>query len=363
MLNTRNTKAFILRLIASKKSINFDIKAAKKVLFLRYDRIGDMVITTPVFRELKQAYPDINVTVLASKINKDILLNNPYVDKIIINNKRNFFGDLLTLFKLRREKYDACIEFDHSVIPHAIIRLKIINPKKVISVKKDGRYGVDGSELSFYDFYTEKPKKNHFRDIWLGTLKPFDIRANKNNYDLFIPDEFEYQAKNFLNQFASKFLIGINLEGAARGKKININELYEICKALYKNDKNIQIIILSTPKNYQSTNKKIIKMSLNYVVMGYKTNNILMVGALIKQLDFIITPDTSIVHIASTFNKPIVTIHENNQDSYQLFAPISDLNKTVFSKSIDSLRGFSLDLLFSYCVDLINIIKKEDYGK
>ena len=53
--------------------------------------------------------------------------------------------------------------------------------------------------------------------------------------------------------------------------------------------------------------------------------------ALIKNLDIIITPDTSISHIASAFNKPIVSIHENNLNSYKLFTPTSSLSKTVFA--------------------------------
>ncbi|MDB3892698.1 hypothetical protein N9345_00740 [Candidatus Thioglobus sp.] len=127
---SRRIKAFILRELASKKPNDFDIHNAKNVLFLRYDRIGDMVITTPVFRELKIAYPHISITVLASKVNQNVLLNNPYIDNIVTNHKNNLLSDLPSLLKLRKQKFDVYIEFDHSVIPHAIIRLKIINPKK-----------------------------------------------------------------------------------------------------------------------------------------------------------------------------------------------------------------------------------------
>ena len=82
---SRQIKAFILRKLTSKKPNDFDIHKSKNVLFLRYDRIGDMVITTPVFRELKIVYPHINITVLASTANQDVLTNNPYIDKIYTN--------------------------------------------------------------------------------------------------------------------------------------------------------------------------------------------------------------------------------------------------------------------------------------
>ena len=47
-------KAYLLRKLTKKHSVDFDIQDMLKVFyFLRYDRIGDMIITTSVFRELK----------------------------------------------------------------------------------------------------------------------------------------------------------------------------------------------------------------------------------------------------------------------------------------------------------------------
>jgi len=349
-------KAFLLRLLTYKKITVFNINQAKRVLFFRYDRIGDMVISTAVFRELKVAYPKLKIIVLASKVNKGVLSNNPYVDEIIINNKNNIFGDLLSLIKLRKQKIDVCVEFDHSVVPHAILRLKIINPKKIISVNKNGRYGVAGIELLLYDFYTEKPKNTHSRDIWLNTLTPFDIKPKSNTYDLFISDKQDMFAKNFLQNFSSNCIIGINLEGAVEGKKIQYSELQKICKALGK--ESIEIIIISHPRKLKTISKLIEKMNIKYVFPSYKTSSILDLAALIKNLDLIITPDTSISHIASAFNKPIITIHENNKDSYKMFSPTSTLSKTFFSKEKDNLQGYDVQALIKHTSHLINKIIK-----
>jgi len=351
-------KAFFLKKITSRSSSDFDLHSSSSVLFFRYDRIGDMVISTPVFRELKKAKPNIKIFVLASKINRVVLEDNPYVDDVFINNKNNFFSDLLILLKLRKLNLDVCIEFDHSVIPHAIFRLKIIKPKKIISVLKDGRYGVKGAELKMYDLYSEKKDNMHFRDVWLETIKPLGINPTSNYYDLFTSKNQDKIAANFLFKYSNKVKIGFNLEGAVKGKKIKDVELEIICKKLKNNCEDIQIILLAAPQNLKRVKLLEEKMNLDYVIKSYKTNSILEVSALIKNLDMIITPDTSISHIASTFNKPIITIHENNQNSYKLFAPTSDINRTVFSKSKDSLDGFSLDLLLKYCFELIDLLKK-----
>ena len=354
MFSSRQIKAYFIRFLTRKKTTIFEIKNTRNILFLRYDRIGDMVITTPVFRELKLAYPEINISVLASKLNRGVLVNNPYVDKIYTNHKNNLLGDLPTLLKLRKMKFDVCVEFDHSVIPHAIIRLRIIKPKKVISVFKEGRYGLQGKELEIYDYYTEKPKNSHFRDIWLNTLNPFNVQPESKKYDLFCSDQQKKKAIDFLLQFQDKIIIGINLEGAIKGKRITSDKLQAICRGLYQANKDVQIVLLSSPKTYEDIIRLSKNMGLPYVFSSYKTESIIDVAALIQNLQLIITPDTSIVHIASAFNVPIVSIHENNNDSYQLFAPKSQYSKTVFAQSVKGIDEYSINELTRYSDELIS---------
>jgi len=351
----KKLKAILLKYFTCKKRSTFDLSKTKKIIFLRYDRIGDMIITTPVFRELKLSFPNIEISVLASKANQNILKNNPYINHIYTNHKNDFFNDFFTLLKLRKENFDVAIEFDHSVIPHAIFRLKMINPKKIISVHKDGRYGVKGNELYMYDVFTPKDQYSHFKDIWLNTIKPFGVTCKSSKYDIFYTKEQKEEAKCFISSFKNKIKIGINLEGAVKGKQIKENELFQICKKIHQKYDDVKIIILSTPNKKQLVDDIISTMNFDFVISSYITKSILDVAALIDNLDLIITPDTSIVHIASTFNKPVITIHENNQDSFRLFAPTSDLSKTVFAKSKNGLEDYNVDDIVKYSLAFIKI--------
>ena len=265
----------------------------------------------------------------------------------------------MKLLMLRKKNFDVCIEFDHSVVPHAIIRLKIIKPKIIISVFKDGRYGVEGTELELYDFYTKNKKNIHSRDIWLETLTPFGVKPKSKKYDLFVSKSEMKIAKNFTNKIDKNFLIGINLKGAVKGKKINFSDLKKICEGIYLYDSTIKIIILSDPSDYESLTNTVTKLNYEYVIKSYKTNTIVDVAALISQLDLIITPDTSIAHVASTFDRPVITIHEKNFESYKFFSPKSKLSRTIFSGTKNSLEGFSVDSLLHYCFELMEIIKSK----
>ena len=358
MSDGKKIKAKLLKLLTKKHDVEFNLADAKKVLVLKYDRIGDMIVATPIFRELKKKYPDISISVLASKGNRDVIKYNPYIDNVHTNYKNSLLNDFLSLLKLRREKFDVCIELEHSVIPHAILRLKIINPKKVISIHKDGRYGIKGSELQLYDFYTKKNKEGHFGEIWLDTLSFFKIKPDSRKYDIFLSDKERNKAKEFVSSIDSKIKVGINLEGSFKEKQIQPEELKQICKGIYDNYSDIKIVILTTPNKSEKINKIISKMGFDFVIQSYATDTMLDVAALIEQLDLIITPDTSIVHVASAFDKPIVSIHENNKDSYRLWKPISTLSKTVFAKSSYGLFDYNVDQIIKYSLDFIR--KLED---
>lgn len=131
-----------------------DPREVNKVLFLKYDKIGDMVVCTPVFRVLKQAFPHVEINVLASSANKNIIKHNPYVNRIYTYSN-NWLKLLPLLLKLRKEKYDICFEFEASVVTRAILITKIVKPKFVASTyKRLGRYGIDPKKLRVYDFYT-----------------------------------------------------------------------------------------------------------------------------------------------------------------------------------------------------------------
>ena len=55
----------------------------KSILFLRYDgKIGDMIVNSLMFREIKKVYPDIKIGVVARGAAIDIIKNNPNVDEI-----------------------------------------------------------------------------------------------------------------------------------------------------------------------------------------------------------------------------------------------------------------------------------------
>ena len=79
-----------------------------KVLFIRQDRIGDVLVSTPIFTSLKNRYPNIILDILLSKNNYFVLDNEFFIRKRWMYNKKPW--DIISLLRnLREEKYDYVI--------------------------------------------------------------------------------------------------------------------------------------------------------------------------------------------------------------------------------------------------------------
>lgn len=79
-----------------------------RILISRPDRVGDVILSTPIPREIKKKYPDSFVAVLLRSYTKDVYLNNPFVDEIIIDDydkDKSLSGFVNQVNRLRKLKF------------------------------------------------------------------------------------------------------------------------------------------------------------------------------------------------------------------------------------------------------------------
>jgi len=182
-------------------------------------KIGDMVVCSPILREIKLAHPNSDLRVIASEVNKEIALANPYIDRVYIY--KNQWQKLLPLLlSLRKLNFDVAIELEAKVISRVMIMLKLIKPNCVLAVSKtEGRYGMDPQAVLPYDYYTN-PDLKHQRDTCLDILRLLKINCKDKSYDIFYSEKNKLDALSFLSSFeSSKIIIGLNIEGSNDEKK------------------------------------------------------------------------------------------------------------------------------------------------
>lgn len=91
------------------------MKTPKRILYIRTDRIGDVILTTPAVGVLKNNYPDVHITFLAREYTRPLLAQHPQIDEIITyqpeGKHKGFFGHLRLAKELKTGAYDAAILF------------------------------------------------------------------------------------------------------------------------------------------------------------------------------------------------------------------------------------------------------------
>ena len=83
-----------------------DFSKISNVLVVRPDRLGDVVLSTPVYESLKQSFPHIKITAMVNPIQAGILEDNPHLHKIILMRRRRFWR---AIRQSRKEKFDIAI--------------------------------------------------------------------------------------------------------------------------------------------------------------------------------------------------------------------------------------------------------------
>ena len=300
----------------------------KSILFLRYDgKIGDMIVNSLMFREIKKVYPDIKIGVIARGAAIDIIKDNPNVDKIYKYYKdRKKIKDLA--LKIKEEKYDLLIDFSEMLRVNQMMLINLCRARINIGLDRKDWKLFDLSIESGKDFkWTEHITKRYLAYLIKLGLKKENIDIS---YDIYLKEEKKYEA--FFNEIKENKKIILNPYGASKHKSFNIETLENI--ATYLKDKDMAIILTYFGDKYKEL--EFLEKKYKYVYIPKKIESILDTAILIKKSDYVISPDTSIVHIASAFNKKMITVYPPKGGKYGVdhlvWAPKSEYSRVIFCK-------------------------------
>lgn len=300
----------------------------KSILFLRYDgKIGDMIVNSLMFREIKKVYPDIRIGVIARGAAIDIIKDNPNVDKIYKYYKdRKKIKDLA--LKIKEEKYDLLIDFSEMLRVNQMMLINLCRARI--------NTGLDRKDWELFDLSIESGKDfkwtEHITKRYLAYLIKLGLKKENINisYDIYLKDEKKYEV--FFNEIKESKKLILNPYGASKHKSFSIETLENIIT--YLKDKDIAIILTYFGDKYKEL--EFLEKKYKYVYIPKKIESILDTAILIKKSDYVISPDTSIVHIASTFNKKMITVYPPKGGKYGVdhlvWAPKSEYSRVIFCK-------------------------------
>lgn len=298
-----------------------------KILTIRLGCAGDMILTTPLFAAVKEKFPDAEIDVIAGRRNYSILTNNPRVRNIIVNDKSPLKIPR-TLARIRREKYDYYIDCRDHNSRESRLFAKIVKAGAKIGFNAPGK-----KRLFDFDIPSDIENYNrHFVERVYKCLKPLGIEAPDeiSRPQLFHAAESIMKAEIFFESLSDKPVIALNLSAGTRDR-IYPAELW--LKALQAMDwKRFAYLLFYMPAQRGDA-----RSLLEYFpeLREFKARSLDEVAAALKICDMLITPDTSLVHVASAYDLPIVELAPNDDKTFRKFYPLSRRNIVIMPPFAD----------------------------
>lgn len=271
-----------------------------KFLIIRFSSIGDIVLTTPVIRCLKQQVPDAEVHFLVKDKFRSVVEHNPYIDKLHVL----AHSWELMIEELKTEEYDYIIDLHHNT--------KTLRVKKALKAKSFPFYKLNIQKYFYTAFKINMLPKMHIVDRYLKTVESFGVINDGAGLEYFISPEEQIKKSDIPASHSAGYIACVI--GAAHGtKRWPVHKWKEFCAELdhpvillggKEDAANGDAIAATDPiKIYNASGK----FSLNES------------ADLVRKAKLVITNDTGLMHIAAAYKRPVISLWGNTVPSFGMY--------------------------------------------
>lgn len=271
----------------------------KRILIIRPDRIGDVVLSTPIPREIKKTFPGAFVAVYLRNYTKDIYLNNPYVDEIITNdfNKGSFKDFINKAKELRKYKFTHALmllptEYMNYLLFFAGIPVRVGVGHKLYQF------------LTFTKFVGRKKyiPLRHEADYCMDLARKIGVSAEDLNPEIYLTDIEKEKVNSIRNYLLKekKYLIGIHSTSGNSAPNWVPEEYLKLIHKL-KQYNNVRVVV--TDNNIPDGLKNI--SNVEYPNTGINLRESILNFA---SLDYLVSASTGPMHIAAALKVKTVSL-------------------------------------------------------
>lgn len=317
------------------------------ILFIRLNRIGDALVTTPLLKIVKEAL-NCRIEILADQKNHFIFQNNPSVNVVHIFQKGiSGFRNIIKL--INNKNYDAIVDLHDDVSTTVSFILALSKCRNVFGFSK-GNDQVYSKTIPRPD-----PQETHVVDRILSLAAFFNINTRQNTNIVYcIKDSVKVKIEKLINNRfpIRKFMLGINISagsaarywGTQRFRQLHIYlSKYEITPLFLCSTRDIRLALEITG------NKENIFYSPDFEEFS----------AMITQMDMLFTPDTSVVHIASAYNIPVFGLYVKFNTSDMIWAPYKSDFQCIITEE-PTLTNVSFDKVLNKFIPFLEKYIKKD---
>ncbi len=299
------------------------------IAVLRLGTLGDAMLTTPLYDALKRLYPEARLSVIASAWNAVIPQNHPAVDEVISipSGVRSLTRWLRTLAGRR---FDMYIDpKDHRSTTSRLVAEFVRARKKFMAVDNVPMFS--GAEI------VPPASGEHFVD---SALAPLMFSATETPFarrpSISVPDQAAENVREEMGEEGRPYVV-VNISTGSPTRRWPEEKWREFIERLQWHD---EILVISSPADAASAKHvAAVRLEARY----FPTGSLMEAAALVRGAHALVTSDTSIVHIASAFNTPILALYFHAPRMMKKFAPLSDVQHVLVAPDEQSVAVIEVE--------------------
>lgn len=274
-----------------------------KILILRFSSIGDIVLTSPVVRCLKQQVKDAEIHFLTKKSFASIVENNPNVDNVFSFEKD--VNDVMS--DLKKEDYDWVIDLHHN--------LRSAQVKRALGKPRKSFNKLNIEKWLLVNLRINRMPERHIVDRYFETVAHLSVNNDLKGLDFFIDAKNEVNSSSLPNEFQNGFIAFV-IGAKHNTKKLPARKIISICRKL-----NRPIILIGGKEDIESATAitSSLQPSTSGIYNACGKYNLQQSASLIKQSERVITHDTGMMHIAAAFKKNIISVWGNTVPEFGMY--------------------------------------------
>ena len=272
-----------------------------KFLVVRFSSIGDIVLTSPVVRHLKQQVDDAEIHYLTKSAYAPLLESNPYVDRV-----HSYDGNIKAcIASLRSEGIDYVIDLHHNL---RSARIKYGLKRIAFSVHK-----LNWLKWLLVNFKIDRLPDKHIVDRNLHTIRTFIEEQDEYGLEYFIPKGSEVDI-NFLPKAFGNGYVALSIGAQHETKKLPVESLISLCQQLA-----FPVMILGGPEDRERAETIVSSLPGKNILNGCGSYSIHQSASLVRQARVLITHDTGLMHIGAAFKKKIISVWGNTVPRFGMY--------------------------------------------
>lgn len=320
----------------------------RRILILRYDVLGDMVLSLPIFRVFRQTYPDTRIDALCSPKNAGLLQGAGYVDHIHLHYK-NPFRTASMIRKLRKKKYDLIVNLvTRPSFTFGLIS-RLIGPRSLRLAGDQERFGY------FYNRLIDLPPKREIHmlkrlfllnaDFIEGDIS--EVKAPWVEYGRDIQEEAENLYTRVLESLPVASnparIAAINLSAGLPRREWPLEKYARFLQhAVEKYENQIDgWAIFTNPQKPEDAQQLVQTVADRKVTAIPPHHDFRVIMEFLRRVYLLITPDTSVSHAASAMGAPVLVLMIG--ENITVWNPVGVPHQIVLSKDPFSLRELTVE--------------------